>query len=103
MGVCVCVCVCVCLSVCLFRVATLFVAECVMSYLPGDTGTALIEMSSAMFEKVCFLAYDPISASDSFGSLMLMNVEVCSSFLSDFSVPLTILYLAKRVSHVGPA
>ncbi|KAK4474126.1 hypothetical protein MN116_003430 [Schistosoma mekongi] len=57
---------------------TLFLAECVLVYMPAETSYQLIEGLSANFPSASFLHYEQVNMSDSFGSVMIKNFRARS-------------------------
>lgn len=56
-------------------VPTLFIAECVLVYIPIDGVGGLFNYISKHFSTVAFLDYDPINLHDKFGEVMRQNLR----------------------------
>ncbi|CAH8472464.1 unnamed protein product [Heterobilharzia americana] len=57
---------------------TLFLAECVLVYMPPDTSYQLIKSLSESFPCASFLHYEQVNMSDQFGSIMIKNFRARS-------------------------
>ena len=54
---------------------TLFVAECVLVYLPPEASAALLGWFATRASRAVFVAYDPIGPGDAFGRTMMSNLR----------------------------
>jgi len=58
-----------------FNIPTLLLSECVLIYLEPQYSSLIIEWSAQVFTTSVFLTYEQIRPDDSFGSVMLKNLE----------------------------
>lgn len=58
-----------------FDLPTLFIAECVLVYLPNEKSAALFSALAAKFNAAIFVNYEMINPHDRFGQVMVRNLE----------------------------
>ena len=58
------------------RLPTLFISECVLIYLEVENSDAIIKWAASNFHAAAFVTYEQIRPHDSFGAIMIKNLQV---------------------------
>jgi tRNA wybutosine-synthesizing protein 4 len=77
---------------------TLFIAECVLVYLPPEASQRLVQWcADTCRDAVGFVLYEQIKPDDAFGKQMLINLEVGGSLLNTYSTRTCSFFLNAQV------